>query len=91
MIASSADDDNVTFVVRNSGRTVAPRDIRRVYDRFWRGDTARQASAGHCGLGLSLCRTLVEHLGGSTAAAISPDGRFTITIHLPGGTTEARP
>ncbi len=42
-----------------------------------------QSAAGvHCGLGLALCRTLIEVQGGTIDALIG-DGRFCLTIRLP--------
>ena len=89
VITSSPDDGAVKLVVSNTGGDVAPEDVQHVFDRFWRGDTSRQASAGHCGLGLSLCKTMVDQLGGSIGAATTADGTFTITIHLPSGNADA--
>lgn len=89
VITSSPDDGAVKLVVSNTGGNVAPEDVQHVFDRFWRGDTSRQASAGHCGLGLSLCKTMVDQLGGSIGAATTADGTFTITIHLPSGNADA--
>jgi len=76
-------DGSVEFTVTNSGSMVAEQDVPRVFDRFWRGDAARQFSGGHCGLGLSLCKVLVELLDGSIEAGSSPGETFTVTVRLP--------
>ncbi|MEK6674538.1 MAG: ATP-binding protein [Planctomycetota bacterium] len=68
--------------VSNTGSRVSTEEVERVFDRFWRGDLSREGAGVHCGLGLSLCRTLVERLGGSIMAESSAGGFFTIAIRL---------
>ncbi len=64
--------------VTNTGCRLAPDQVERVFERFWRGDQARSAS-GHAGVGLALSRKLVELLGGTLNAQVS-DQRFVATI-----------
>jgi len=75
-------DGCVEFAVTNSGSAVAEQDVARVFDRFWRGDASRRCSGQHCGLGLSLCKVLVELLGGSIEAFSSPGETFRVTVRL---------
>jgi two-component system sensor histidine kinase QseC len=73
-------------VIRISN-TVPPdfraQDIGRLFDTFWRGDSARSQTGVHCGLGLSICRRLIELLGGSISAEIR-DGFFSIKVFVRG-------
>lgn len=82
-ITARADDEAIVLLVSNTGSTLTAADVRNVFDRFWRADTSRSASDGHCGLGLPLCKALIEQLDGSIAATTAADGTFTITIRLP--------
>jgi signal transduction histidine kinase len=66
------------IVVSNTGCTIAKDDVARVFDRFWRGDKAR-SSGTHGGVGLALCKKLVELLDGTITAERVGD-RFVITI-----------
>lgn len=63
----------------------APRadQLPRLFDRFFRGENSRDRAFGGAGLGLSICRTIVEGHGGSIAATLSPLGGLRITIALP--------
>jgi signal transduction histidine kinase len=55
-----------------------------VFDRFWRGDAhCGEGHTIHCGLGLPLCKAVVEQLGGSIEATANAAGMFTVTIRLP--------
>jgi signal transduction histidine kinase len=66
--------------VVDSGPPIPPDQLDRIFDRMWRGDAARSAAGLHCGIGLSLARSLAGCLGLSlTAATCSDDSvRFRI-------------
>ena len=66
--------------ISNTGSCLTTDEITHVFDRFWRGDSARATTGSHCGLGLSLCKTIVERLGGTIHAETTGDGVFMITI-----------
>ncbi len=84
VIAATVDAGYLRLTCDNSGCTLPASDAPKVFDRFWRGDAARSAAGVHCGLGLALCRTLIEVQGGTIDATIS-NGRFALTIRLPLG------
>ncbi|CAN5667411.1 hypothetical protein BH11MYX1_BH11MYX1_53830 [soil metagenome] len=67
--------------VMNTGCTLTTDQAAHVFDRFWRGDASREQTAGHVGIGLALCKKLVELLDGTIDVAVR-DGRFTATVKL---------
>lgn len=71
-------DDTVVCEVRDDGPGIAPADVDRVFERFWRAADAK-ASEGS-GLGLSIVRAAVERAGGSVAAFPGPGGRFRVVL-----------
>lgn len=71
----------VRLAVANAGETIAPEDLPRLFDRFYRADAARTSQAGH-GLGLSIAKALVEAAGG-TISAQSEGGETTFFVELP--------
>jgi signal transduction histidine kinase len=76
----------VCVTVHDSGAGIAAEDLPYVFDRFYRGDHARQDEAGASGLGLAIARALVELHGGSIAAASpGPGAGAAFTITLPTG------
>ena len=77
--AEKTTEDKLMEVVLEAGAE----DLPFVFDRFWRGDASRQAAVQHCGLGLSLCKTLTELLRGTIRADLIDGGRFRISIALP--------
>jgi signal transduction histidine kinase len=73
--------DEVRVSVEDSGEGIAPEVLRRVFDRFWRGDPAR--SGGGSGLGLAIARGLVEAQGGHIWAGNRPGGGARVSFTLP--------
>lgn len=72
-----------TIEVSNEGEGITAADLPRVFDRFWRGDQARSASATSSGLGLSIVRSVAQLHGGDIAVDSSPDGPTTFRLSLP--------
>ena len=76
---------SVRLTVTDDGPGVDPIDLPFIFDRFYRAQGARGTSGA--GLGLAICRGLVEAQGGSIAAADAPGGgaRFTVLLPAAGG------
>jgi two-component system heavy metal sensor histidine kinase CusS len=84
-------DGRVVLSISNTGCWLSPEEIGHVFDRFWRGDRARSQTETHCGLGLTLCKRIVEALGGSISAQITPDERFQITMQFAASSSASVP
>jgi signal transduction histidine kinase len=67
--------------VRDTGPGIPAADLPRIWERSFRGDTAR--STRGLGLGLSLVKAIVEAHGGNVQAASEPGRGATLTIALP--------
>ncbi len=78
-----ADSAPGTAVVRFSddGPGVSERELPLLFDTFFRG--SRGTARPGCGLGLSICRGIVEAHGGSVRAARSDRGGLRIELRLP--------
>ena len=68
------------LAVADTGEGIAPEDLDRVFDPFFRTDPARQGSGA--GLGLALTKRIVEALGGRIEAESEPasGSRFAVTL-----------
>ena len=69
--------------VADTGRGIAPEDLPRLFDRFYRADPSRSRSTGGSGLGLTIARRLVEAHGGTIGAESVPGEGSRFTIRLP--------
>ena len=82
-----ADPEHLALTVSDTGHGIPEEDLERVFERFYRVDTARPRATGGFGLGLSIVRDLVQAMGG-TVAATSTEGsgscfRVLLRVVLP--------
>jgi len=71
------------FVVEDDGPGIPSAQRERIFDRFYRTDSARDRASGGTGLGLAIVRAIAEAHGGRVAAGRSPEGGARIEIELP--------
>ena len=79
----TADQPDVVVDVVDTGTGIPADDLPHVFDRFWRADVSRTRATGGSGLGLSICRELVEAHGGQLTATSTLGEGSTFTVHLP--------
>lgn len=75
-------ESGATLSVENTGDTIAPELLERIFDRFFRVDSARQHTSEGTGLGLAITRSIVVAHGGSIGAT-SANGVIRLTMQLP--------
>ncbi len=82
------DTGEVEIRVRNVGDEIPRHTLERLFEKFFRADSARRTSTGGSGLGLAIARQIVELHSGSISASSSPE--FTeFCIILPIAAAEA--
>ena len=84
MVALTQHQGLAELVVEDSGPGIAKEQMSRLFDRFYRVEGSRSRSSGGSGLGLSICKNIVEAHGGSIYAEHSEMGGLKIRILLPG-------
>ena len=79
----SVEGGGAVLVVADTGIGIPPADQERVFERFYRVDTARSRASGGTGLGLSLVRHAVERGGGSVELSSQVGVGSTFVVTLP--------
>lgn len=84
-VTTRADDDHVTVSVTDQGIGIAPTDVDRIFERFYRADQARSRATGGTGLGLAIVKHIASNHGGRVEVASTLGGGSTFTLRLPAG------
>jgi len=82
-VTMSLQKDQVITAVRDTGIGIAPDDLDRVFDEFYRTKAAKAFSQMGTGLGLALAKRIVETYGGQIDVESSPGEGSTFTVRLP--------
>lgn len=77
--------DYVRLILEDTPPAPSDTDLPRVFDRFFRAEGSRSRAFGGSGLGLSVCRAIVETHGGTITAEPSDLGGLRVSILLPKG------
>jgi two-component system sensor histidine kinase KdpD len=86
-IKAYREGERVILQVIDEGEGIAPQDVERIFDKFYRAKGADRQRAG-TGLGLAICRGFVEAMQGTIAAANRtdrPGAIITIVLPVPVG------
>ncbi|HEX2506447.1 MAG TPA: HAMP domain-containing sensor histidine kinase, partial [Gaiellaceae bacterium] len=84
-----AGPSTVHFFVRDHGLGIPAQEQSRIFDKFYRLDPDMTRGVGGTGLGLYICRELVERMGGQISVASEPGEGSTFTFDLPRAETLA--
>lgn len=71
------------IAISDTGRGIPTEALSRVFDRFYRADSSRQATTGGSGLGLAIVQAIVEAHGGTIRAENAPQGGARIIFTIP--------
>jgi signal transduction histidine kinase len=86
-VTASRRNGAVDVAVTDTGPGIAPEHLPRLFERFYRIDTARSRDEGGTGIGLAIARSVVEAHGGRIWAESEPGKGSTFTFELPVATT----
>jgi two-component system phosphate regulon sensor histidine kinase PhoR len=87
-IEGGAPDQEVVLSVSDQGVGIAPADLPRIFERFYRADRARSRELGGTGLGLSIVKHIAQLHGGRVEAESTLGQGTTIRVILPNRAAE---
>ncbi|HZZ37618.1 MAG TPA: HAMP domain-containing sensor histidine kinase [Acidobacteriaceae bacterium] len=83
VITRVAAANTVLVEVTDTGRGIAPEDLPHLFERFWRGDSSRARSTGGVGLGLSICKAIVDACAGEIRVTSRLGEGTCVLVRLP--------
>src|SRR5256886_14328343 len=82
-ITARGDDDLVEIAVIDQGIGIEPKDLDRIFERFYRADKARSRATGGTGLGLAIVKHIATNHGGQVEVVSTVGVGSTFTLRLP--------
>lgn len=83
MISTRLENGFAILTVSDTGHGIPPQDLPHVFDRFYRADRARSRPFGSTGLGLAICKAIVDAHGGFIEITSQPGIGTTVTVRIP--------
>jgi two-component system sensor histidine kinase KdpD len=80
-LAARLDPDGLTVEISDRGPGVPEEDLTRLFEKFYRGSTGEEKSGA--GLGLSICKGILQVHGGSIWAENRPGGGLSLFFSIP--------
>jgi two-component system, OmpR family, sensor histidine kinase SenX3 len=77
------DNGHVAIAVTDQGIGIAPDELERVFERFYRADRARSRATGGTGLGLAIVKHIATNHGGRVDVSSTLGAGSTFTVRLP--------
>jgi len=84
-VAIAVERNEAVLRVKDDGPGIPAADLASVFEPFFRVDRSRSRKTGGFGLGLSICRRVVEAHGGSISVSPNEARGVTFTVRLPKG------
>ncbi|HVY69206.1 MAG TPA: HAMP domain-containing sensor histidine kinase [Verrucomicrobiae bacterium] len=82
-VATRVEKGTPALTVSDTGPGIAPEDLPRIFERFYRADKSRGRSEGRCGLGLAISKAIVDGHGGTIEVQSEVGKGSTFTVRLP--------
>jgi len=82
-ITARGDEDWVEITVSDQGIGIEPKDLDRIFERFYRADRARSRATGGTGLGLAIVKHIATNHGGQVDVDSTVGVGSTFTLRLP--------
>jgi heavy metal sensor kinase len=71
------------LAIADTGHGIAPEDLPHIFERFYRADKSRSNASGRTGLGLAICKAIMDAEEGSIEVSSQPGQGTTFTISFP--------
>lgn len=76
-------DGQLKVEIVDFGEGVSKQDLSRLFEPFFRGERSRSRQTGGTGLGLTLCKRIIQAHGGNMSALLNEEKGMTFQFKLP--------
>jgi heavy metal sensor kinase len=82
-LKTKSNGNSVILSVSDNGPGIPEEHLPKIFDRFYRADAARTSAQGRTGLGLAICKSIVQAHGGTIEARNRGEGGAEFVVRLP--------
>lgn len=82
-VGLSQDNSTASLTVNDTGTGIPAEDLPHIFERFYRVDKSRSRIQGKTGLGLAICKAIVEAHSGSIQVSSQSGGGSTFEVRIP--------
>lgn len=82
-VSQQHDDERLTLIFEDSGPGVPEETLPKLFHRLYRADASRNRATGGSGLGLSICKSIVEMHDGTITLKNGTGGGLRVEVDLP--------
>lgn len=82
-LEARSDQQDAIVTVQDSGRGISSEHLPHIFDRFYRVDQARARAEGGNGLGLAICKSIIDLHHGTISIASTENVGTTVTVKIP--------
>lgn len=82
-ISATLENDSITFLVKDNGVGIAKKDLDNIFKKFHKVNTSITRKYGGAGLGLSICKQIIESLNGKISIQSTLGKDTTVYFQIP--------
>jgi two-component system, OmpR family, sensor kinase len=82
-VSTGIENGNAFLSVTDTGQGIPPEDLPHIFERFYRVDKSRSRIQGRTGLGLAICKAIIDAHSGVIEVTSRPGAGSTFTVKLP--------
>jgi heavy metal sensor kinase len=82
ILSTRVENGHAILMVRDTGIGISQEDLPHIFERFYRADKSRSRAAGRSGLGLAICKAIVDSCRGSLAVESELGEGTVFTLRL---------
>lgn len=75
-------DEKIRFIIKDDGIGFSTKDMNNLFNSFYQGDSSRSLEKGHSGLGLYMCKIIVEKHNGKIFAHNDENGGAVVEFYI---------